>query len=154
MLSAILLANPASRGILFDLPHVVEGAQQKLDTLGLSGRCRIASGSFFESVPTGADAYLLKWILHDWTDEQCVAILRNCHSAMPANGTVVIVEAALPGRNEPFLHKFLDLNMLVMTGGRERTLDEYRHLLESAGFRLGRVVPAPGELSIIEGVKS
>lgn len=153
LLSAILLANPAAKGILFDLAHVIEGARQTLQKQGLSARCQVASGSFFEAVPSGADAYILKWILHDWTDEQSIAILKNCHRAMSPNGTLLIVEAVIPGRNEPFLHKFLDLNMLVMTGGRERTLDEYRQILDAAGFRLSRVVDAPGEASIIEATR-
>ena len=154
LLSAVLLANPTARGILFDLPHVLEEARQRLQSQSLTGRCQTIAGSFFEAAPAGADAYILKWILHDWTDEQCIAILQNCYRAMSSNGTLLILEAVIPGRNQPFLHKFLDLNMLVMTGGRERTLDEYRHLLTAAGFRLTRVVEAPGELSILESVKA
>jgi hypothetical protein len=107
----------------------------------------------FDSVPAGGDAYQLKWILHDWDDEHCVRILRNIHRAMAPGGKVLAIESVVPEGNEPSFAKLGDLNMLVMTGGRERTEAEFRALYDRAGFELTRVVPTAGPLSIIEGVR-
>jgi hypothetical protein len=96
---------------------------------------------------------VLKWVLHDWNDEECVAILKNCREAMAPNGKLFVIEAVIPPANQPFFHKFMDLNMLVMTGGRERTEAEYRALFEAAGFHLNRVITTPMELAILEGVQ-
>ena len=104
-------------------------------------------------MPEGADAHILKWINHDWNDEQSVAILKNCHRALPENGKLILVEAVVPSGGEPHFSKFIDLNMLVMTGGRERTEDEFRALYETAGFRLTRVVRTESPFSVIEGVR-
>jgi hypothetical protein len=150
-LSAILKANPSLRGVVADLPHVVEGARRRLEAEGLADRCEVAGGSFFESAPAG-DTYTLKFIIHDWDDEQSAAILRNCRNAMPANGRVLLVEMVIrPGAATSF-GKYVDLNMLVMTGGRERTEAEYRALLDSAGLRLTRIIPTYTEMSILEAV--
>ena len=120
LLTAILNANAHLRGVLFDVPHVVEAARRGIEYTGLLERCEIVGGDFFKSVPA-ADTCLLRWIIHDWDDEQSVAILKNCREAITADGKVLIVEAVLqPGRATSF-SKFGDLNMLVMTGGRERT---------------------------------
>jgi hypothetical protein len=154
LISAVLAAYPAMQGILFDLPHVADAGRRQLEKAGLANRCEVVAGSFLESVPSGGDAYMLKWILHDWNDEHSVAILRNCHRAMARNGKVLLVESVIPGRNQPFLHKFMDLNMMVMNGGRERILEEYRQVLEVAGFRLGKVIQAPAELAVIEGMRA
>ncbi len=154
LISAVLGAYPAMQGILFDLPHVADAGRSRLEKAGLANRCEVVAGSFLESVPSGGDAYMLKWILHDWNDEQSVAILRNCHRAMAQDGKVLLVESVIPGLNQPFFHKFMDLNMMVMNGGRERTLEEYRQILEAAGFRLGKVIQAPAELAVIEGLRA
>jgi len=154
LISAVLRANPAMQGTLFDLPHVADAGRRQLEKAGLANRCEVIAGSFLESVPSGGDAYMLKWILHDWNDEQSVAILRNCHRAMGPSGKVLLVESVIPGRNEPFFHKFMDLNMMVMNGGRERTIEEYRQILGTAGFGLGKVIQAPAELAVIEGVRT
>jgi hypothetical protein len=153
-LTAILQANPGLKGVLFDLPHVAEGARQRIAAAGLAERCELGAGDFFASVPSGGDAYVLKWIIHDWDEERAVTILRNCHRAMAEPGKLLLVEAVLPRGNAPFFHKFMDLTMLVMTGGRERTEAEYGSLLKAAGFRLARVVPTASEMSVIEGVRA
>lgn len=153
LLAAILKGNPPLRGVLADLPHVAEGAQRRLQAEGLADRCEVAAGSFFESAPTG-DTYVLKWIIHDWDDQRSAAILKNCRSAMAANGRILLVEAVIqPGRATSF-SKYMDLNMLVMTGGRERTEAEYRALLDSAGLRLTRIIPTHTEMSVIEAVQA
>ena len=120
----------------------------------MANRCELISGDFFQSVPSGADAIILKWIIHDWNDEQSIAILKNCHSALPEKGKLILVEAVVPATSEPHFSKFIDLNMLVITGGRERTEEEFRKLYEDSGFKLTRVVPTESPFSVIEGVKS
>ena len=151
LLAAILKANVQARGVLADLPHVAEGARRRFESEGLAGRCEVAGGDFFASAP-GGDTYVLKWIIHDWDDAQSAAILTNCRKALAPGGKVLIIEAVLqPGRATSF-GKFVDLNMLVMTGGRERTKAEYRALLHSAGLQLRQIVPTQTEMSIIEAV--
>ena len=152
LIAALLKSNPGMRGILFDLPDVVEGARRRMEAEGLSDRCEVVSGNFFESVPEGADAYILKWIIHDWNDERSIAILKNIRRAIAEGGKLLLVEAVLPTGSEPHFGKFIDLNMLVMTGGRERTAEEYRALLEAGGFKLTRVIPTDSPMSIIEAV--
>jgi hypothetical protein len=153
LITSILQRHPEMQGILFDSPQVIEGANAVVNGSGVGDRCQLAAGNFFESVPAGADAIILKWIIHDWNDEQCVTILRNCHQALPENGKLILVEAVVPSTNEPHFSKFIDLNMLVMTGGRERTAEEFRALYDAAGFRLTRVVPTESPFSVIEGVR-
>ena len=153
LLTSILKKNPQMRGILFDSPQVIEGAKTSVNESGVADRCQLASGNFFETVPEGGDAHILKWIIHDWNDEQSVAILQNCHRALPENGKLILVEAVVPSTSEPHFSKFIDLNMLVMTGGRERTEDEFRMLYDAAGFRLTRVVATESPFSVIEGVR-
>ncbi len=154
LLTAILKTNPNMKGMLLDAPNVVPGAQERIAAEGLAERCEIIGGDFFVSVPSGADAYILKWIIHDWDEERALTILKNCHQAMPANGKLILVEAVVPASNEPHFSKFIDLNMLVMTGGRERTPVEYEKLLAASGFQLTRVIPTPSPMSVIEGVRA
>jgi hypothetical protein len=149
----LLQANPSMRGVLFDLPHVVERAKAPIAAAGLASRCELASGSFFESVPAGADAYFMRHIIHDWEDEKSLTILRNCHRAMPAHGRLLIVESVIPPGNEPFGGKFLDLVMLLIPGGKERTEEEYRTLFTQTGFELSKIVPTNSEVSVIEALK-
>ncbi len=151
LLAAILAANPHLKGVLVDLPHVVAGAQPKLEDAGLADRCETAAGDFFQSVPEGGDAYILKHVLHDWDDDRCVSILENCRRAISNEGRLLVVEILIVPGNEWDYGKYLDLNMLVLAKGRERTEEQYRTLLEVAGFTLSRVVAARSELSIIEG---
>lgn len=157
LLMTILRANPGLRGILFDLPHVVEGARKQIETANLSDRCEVIGGSFFETVPRGADVYLLKSVIHDWDDDKSIAILKRCHAAMGPSKKLLLVEVVMPARIEPSLRNYIttgsDVNMLVAIGGRERTDAEYRSLYEASGFRLERLIPLEGSLaSIIEGV--
>ena len=154
LITSILQRCPGMNGILFDSPQVIEGAKAPVDTSGVGDRCRLVGGNFFESVPAGGDAHILKWIIHDWNDEQCVTILRNCYRALPENSKLILVEAVVPASNEPHFSKFIDLNMLVMTGGRERTEEEFRALYKAAGFRLTRVVPTDSPFSVIEGFRA
>ena len=140
------------RGILFDSPQVIEGARSFVNGSGVADRCELIGGDFFESVPAGGDAIILKWIIHDWNDEQSVTILKNCHRGLPANGKLILVEAVVPAGSELHFSKFMDLNMLVMTGGRERTEEEFRTLYEASGFRLTRIVPTESPFSVVEGV--
>jgi hypothetical protein len=153
LLAGILRAHSHLQGVVADVPHVVERARQKIEADGLSGRCGTAGVNFFKGVPN-SDTYLLKWILHDWTDEQSVMILKNCRNAMTADGRVLIIEAVLQPGDATSFGKFVDLNMLVMTGGRERTETEYRTLLEAAGLKLTKVIPTQTEMSIIEAAKA
>jgi hypothetical protein len=150
LLAAILKAHPGMKGILFDIPSVAAKAERRMEAERLSDRCEIVSGDFFEYVPPGGDAYILKAVIHDWDDERAKAILTNCHHAMAKDGKLLLIEAAIPPGNGRFFYKFMDLNMMVMTGGRERTEAEYRELLAAAGFRLLRIVPTEFEVAVIE----
>jgi hypothetical protein len=154
LLTGILTAHPTLRGVLFDVPHVAEDARPRIAAAGLVERCVIQAGDFFQAVPPGGDAYLLKWILHDWDDERAVTILTHCHRVMTARSKLLVIEAVLPPGNTPFFHKWMDLTMLVITGGRERTEAEYRVLFEAAGFQLTQITPTASEMSVIEGVRA
>jgi ubiquinone/menaquinone biosynthesis C-methylase UbiE len=150
LIASILRAYPQARGIVVDLPHVIEQGRPLIAEHGLEDRCELVAGDFFKAVPSGGDVYTLKWVIHDWDDAQATAILKNCHAAMPPHARLLLIEAPLSPRNEPSLHKLMDINMLVMTGGRERTEAEYRSLLEAAGFALTRVTVTPLELAVLE----
>jgi hypothetical protein len=152
-LTTILGRYPASRGILYDLPHVVRDAPLLIETRNLTNRVTIEPGSFFESVPGGGDAYLLSHIIHDWDDNQCLTILGNCRRAMNPGGRVLIIEMVLPAGDTPHPGKILDMIMLVGPGGRERTEPEYAELLSKAGFRLNRIVPTESAVSVVEAVR-
>jgi hypothetical protein len=152
LLAAILRRYPAARGILFEQPHVAATAGEQLAAAGVAERCTTIGGDFFNEVPAGGDAYLLAQILHDWDDEACIAILRQCRRVLPANGKLLVIELVLPSDEAPFLGKWLDLHMLVMADGRERTATEYEALLRAAGFALTRVVPTAAGPSIVESV--
>jgi hypothetical protein len=150
VLIGALQRYPSMRGILFDRPDVVERARGNLEAAGLAGRCVTVGGSFFESVPGGGDAYLLRHIIHDWDDARSQTILQNCRRAMGPGRQLLIVETVIPPGNGPSFAKLLDLTMLVSPGGMERTEAEYRNLLSQAGFRLERVVPTRTEVGVIE----
>ncbi len=152
-LAAILRRHPGLRGILFDLPPVAERAREVLAGSGVSGRCSFIGGDFFESVPTSADAYLLRHVIHDWKDGEAIAILRNCRDAMQPEGRVLVVETVIPSGNGPCFGKWLDLMMLVV-GGRERTREQYSELFTAAGLRLTRIVPTAHEVSVIEAMRA
>ena len=137
---------------LFDRPHVVKDAPALLSAKGVSDRVTIESGDFFQSVPAGADAYILSHIIHDWGEEQCLTILGHVRKAMNPAGRLLIVEMVLPSGDAAHPGKMLDMVMLVLTGGQERTESEYGSLLSKAGFRLTRVVPTNSAASILEAV--
>ncbi|HLE28700.1 MAG TPA: methyltransferase [Anaerolineales bacterium] len=151
LLVAILTAHPRLRGILYDLPHVIAGARPRLTAAAVTDRCDAIAGDFFAAVPNGGDSYLLKHLLHDWDDDRCIAILKNGRRAMPGDGRLLVVEVIIPPNNEPDYGKYLDLNMLVLLRGQERTEAEYRKLFAATGFALSRVVATPAEVSVIEG---
>jgi hypothetical protein len=150
LITAILQKNPEVKGILFDAPQVIEGAQSKIEAAGLADRVETVAGDFFKSVPEGGDAYIMKWIIHDWDDEKSNTILRNCRNQMKANGKLILVDCVVPETDEPHFSKFIDLNMLVMTGGKERTEREFAQLLADAGLKLVRVIPTDQPFGIIE----
>jgi len=151
VLSAVLGKYPAMKGILYDLPGVIERAKKNLADAGLATRCQTIPGSFFEAAPPGGDAYQMRHIIHDWTDEQCHTILGHIRKVIPKTGRLLVIEMVIKPGNEAQPAKWLDLNMLVLPGGRERTEAEYRDMYAKAGFRLERVVPTPTEVSVIEG---
>jgi SAM-dependent methyltransferase len=154
LMAAILKANPAMRGVVFDLPYILDDARALVEAEGVAARCDVVAGDFFASVPTGGHAYILRSVIHDWDDAQAVAILQNCHRAMQGQGKLLLVERVMPERAEHAPQVVLaDLEMLVMTpSGRERTEAEFRGLLAAAGFKPTKIVPTQSELSIIEGV--
>jgi O-methyltransferase domain/Dimerisation domain len=150
LLAAILTANHQLRGIVFDLPHVVTGAKDVLERAGVTDRCQLMTGSFFETVPPGADAYILKSIIHDWDDAAALAILRRCRVAVPDSGRLLLVEHVLKAVNEADPARFSDLNMLVILGGQERDPGEFERLCAGAGFRLTAIIPTASAYSVIE----
>ncbi|MEZ4869385.1 MAG: methyltransferase [Caldilineaceae bacterium] len=150
LLAAILRDYPTTRGTLFDVPHVIDAAQGFLRTTGVGDRCTSVAGDFFAAVPAGGDAYVLSQILHDWEDEQCLTILRHTRQVMPQQGKLLVVELVIPPGNEPSFGKWLDLHMLAIPGGRERTEAEYSILFRDAGFELTKVVPTPAGPSVVE----
>ena len=154
LLADILAANPKAQGILFDLPDVTTAAPSLLEASGVARRCKLVAGNFFEGVPVGADAYMLKHILHDWDDARAIAIISNCRKAMARNTTLLIVERVMAERAEQGRAAeayLVDLEMLVHTpGGRERTESEFRAILSAAGFATMRVVPTTTPVSVIE----
>jgi len=149
MLAAILRACPRARGTLLDQPQVVAGAKGNLEERGVIDRCDIVGGSFFDAVPEGGDAYLMRYVIHDWEDDEAIAILKVCRRAMRDPAKLLLVERNVAPPNEMPATKFSDLNMLAAPGGRERTRDEYASLFEKSGFELTRVVPA-GTGNVIE----
>src|ERR1700736_4702658 len=150
LLAAILAGAQASRGVLYDLPQVVADAPKCLRQCNVADRVRIAEGSFFDSVPGGGDAYILKNIIHDWPDEKAVQILRNVRAAAGPRATVLLVELIIPEHDRDFPGKWVDLEMLLNLGARERTAAEYRDLLSQAGFQITRVVQTASPLSVVE----
>jgi hypothetical protein len=155
LLAAILQAHPTVHGVVFDLPHVVEGARGPLAAAGVMQRCEVVGGDFFVAVPHGGDAYLLANVVHDWEDERAVVILRNCCQAMAQNGKVLLVERLLPTDGpRPLPTLVSDLAMLVGTGGRERTEAEYGQLFAAAGLRLTQVIPVLPPYGVIEAVRA
>lgn len=150
LVHAVLAAHPALRGILFDQESVV--AAHRLDDPAIAGRWETVGGDFFESVPAGADVYLLKRIIHDWDDTDSLRILRACRQAMPEHGRLLIIDSVIPAGNDPHPSKTSDLAMMIVFDGRERSEDELGDLLAQADFKLSRVIATPGSLSIVEAI--
>jgi len=150
LLAEILKRTPKLRGTLFEMPYVIEQAKKAPMLAPFAGRCDFVGGSFLESVPS-ADAYIMKHIIHDWDFENSVKILSNCRKAIRPGGKLLIAEQAVTPRNEPGLAKLMDLEMLVLPGGLERTEQEWSELFAASGFRLERIIPTPAMQSIIEG---
>jgi SAM-dependent methyltransferase len=151
MLSTVLAAQPHLRGVVFDLPHVIDAARPMLESTGLNGRCDAVGGDFFTDPFPPADVYVLAQILHDWDDERSVAILRNCRRSIAPDGSLLVLEQVLAAGDEPSYAKVLDLIMLLMLGGKERTEAEWRTLLERGGFELRAITAGPAA-SLIEAV--
>jgi O-methyltransferase domain len=141
LLGTILIATPGARGILFDASHVVEAARDGLRERGVLDRCELVAGNFFESVPSGGDVYVLSRILHNWDDARCLQLLRNCREAMSSEATLVILEHVIPDGGDRYPALALDVNMMTVLGGRERTVAEFHNLLGKAGFELGNRRP-------------
>ena len=152
LLTSIMRTQPMIRGVLFDLPHVIEGAKERLNVGEFGDRLEFVSGDFFQSVPRGADVYIVKHIIHDWDDERALTILKNIRQAMKPNGKVVLMEAVLGEPNVADLSKLMDIAMLVVAGGKERTINEYRELLSRAGLRLSQTIPTKSAYTLLEAV--
>ena len=150
LLISVLQAHPAMQGILMDLPHVIAGAVPRIRAAGLEGRLTAEAGDFFTAVPACGDAYVMKHIIHDWDDERAALILRNIRKAMNPGGRVILLESVLSPGSDPDFGKVIDIEMLLMPGGRERTEEEFRALFAAAGLTLTRVVPTQSPLSVIE----
>ncbi len=153
LISMILTAYPKMRGVLFDMPHAFEGGQRTIAEAGLSDRCEVVSGDFFRSVPAGGDAYILSRVIHDWADEKAVAILKVVRGVLPAKGRLLLFETMIRAGNRLSYPLLSDLNMVIRTGGCERSEAEYRALYKAAGFKLTRAIetPSPTGMTIIEG---
>jgi O-methyltransferase domain/Dimerisation domain len=151
VISAVIKNNPGVSGVLFDLPDVINRSRENIAAWGLSDRIKLDTGSFFESVSGGGDAYILRHIIHDWSDSDAVTILSNCRKAMNPGGKVLVVEAVIPKGNDPNPFKWLDLTML-MIGGKERTEEQFKDIFTKAGLKLARIVPFTPVMNVVEGV--
>jgi hypothetical protein len=146
-----LLSNyPHLRGVIYDLPGVVDTARQIIEQRGMSERCECIQGNFFESIPTGADVYIMKLIIHDWNDEKSFTILKNCRQAMRPDNILLVMDQVLPPGNSPSPGKLTDLEMMIMVGGMERSESEFRTLFAKAGFEVMRIIPTSSPLMVIE----
>ena len=152
LLTEIVAANPSLHGVLFDLPQVIEGARENVAKSSAADRVEFVSGDFFESVPAGGDAYMMKHIIHDWDDERALVILRNIKQVMNPGGRVLLVESVVSEKNDQDFSKLMDIEMMVSPGGKERTATEYKELFTQAGLRLTRIIPTKSAYSVIEAV--
>jgi len=153
LMAEILITNPLMAGIVADIPSVIQKTRKMIQTRGIEDRCQAVECNFFKNIPSGSDAYLMSNILHDWPDEQCRIILTNCHRAMQTESKLLVVEMVITPGNEPSDAKLLDLEMLVITGGRERTEAEFNNLFVSSGFKLSRIILTKESVCIIEGIR-
>ena len=150
MMAAMLDRYPSMHGILFDLPHVMERTRANIEAAGLTTRCRLEVGSFFETIPAGADVYTIRHIIHDWQDDESIRILSNVRQAMKPGSKLLVLEAVVPEGNEPHFSKMADMAMMVWPNGLERTADEFRTLLAASGFELAGITPTASPVSVIE----
>lgn len=150
LLTTILRANPSLHGIVFDRPHVALHARRMIESRGVAGRCEFVGGSFFDEVPSGADAYILSHVINDWPEEKCLTILRNVRRAMPAHGRLLVVEQLITTGSDSDQAKFLDLVSLAISGGMHRTREEHAELLAKGGLRLTRVIDTRQPVSVVE----
>ena len=151
-LSLIFGRHPGPRGLVFDQPHVIMEAESLLSERGMGDRITVQSGNFFESVPAGFDCYILSHIIHDWDDGKSIQILKNCRKGIKDDGRLLILEWVLPEGDTPHVARVVDINMMMLTAGEERTGKQYGRLLERAGFRLTRIIATESECSIVEAV--
>ena len=151
LLATILARNPQMKGTLYDEPHVIEGAKNG-PLKPVMERCTLASGDMFSSVPAGTDAYIMKHIIHDWTDELCIKILKACRKGVNPGGKLLVVDDVIQPGNDFYAGKFLDLQMLIFPGGKERTEKQFRELFAAGGWKLSRVVPTATPICIVEGI--
>lgn len=154
VLAAILAENPDAKGVLFDLDVVLKGAAEMMESHGVAERVDLVAGDFFSEIPVTADIYVLKFIIHDWYDDKNQKILGNIRASMPDNGKVLIIDTVVPEGNEPHFSKIIDLEMLMAPGGMERTASEFEKLLADSGFKMTRIIPTKGMMSIVEAVKA
>jgi len=150
VMSATLLRYPDMRGILFDQTHVLERTAVHIDAAGLTDQCMLVAGSFFEAVPSGADAYAMRHILHDWSDAQCIAILDHIRRVIPADGRLLVIETVVPAGNEPSASKLFDMVMMAFPDGMERSEDQFRAIFDASGFSLASITPTASPVSVIE----
>jgi hypothetical protein len=151
LLSTILQRNPKLRGTLYDLPQVIDGVAGG-PTEAVKDRIAFAAGTMFESVPAGADAYIMKFIIHDWMDEPCQKILKACRAGVNPGGKLLVADMVMPGPNAFHFSQLADLEMMLFPSGKERTEAEFRELFAASGWRLTRVIPTASNLSLVEGV--
>ncbi len=153
MLATILKENPHLSGVVQDLPSVIASEGHIIEKVGVAERCKLVSKSFFDDVATGGDIYILSAIIHDWDDESCIKILRNCHKKIHDSGKLLLVESVIEKGNRRQFGKLTDLNMMVLAGGKERTVEEFQKLLLASGFEMKRVIPTVTDMCIVESVK-
>lgn len=154
LLGAVLQKYPDAKGVLFEIPQVLENAPAMLDSYRVADRVETVAGSFTEAIPVTADIYMLKHIIHDWYDDKNEKILRNIRDVMPDDARVLIIDAVIPPGNDPHPGKILDLEMLISPGGMERTAEEFESLLTKSGFKMTRIIPTQSPVSIVEAVKA
>jgi hypothetical protein len=152
LLASVLKKYPTMTGVLYDTPPIVAEAKELVEKHGVANRCELVGGNFFESAPSGGDAYMMKHIIHDWNDAECVMILKHCRKGINQGGKLLVIEMVVPEGNEPSLSKLLDLQMLAVLPGCERTEAEYGALFREADFELTKIVPTMSPYSVIEGV--
>jgi hypothetical protein len=152
ILTTVLTCHPSPQGTLFELAHNEAAAMELIQSRGMANRVTFVPGSFFESIPTGSDLYMMSHVIHDWSEDQCLLILANCHRAMAPGSRLLLIESVLPEGSTFHPAKMLDITMLTLAGGQERTEAEYRELLQKAGFKLTRIIPTEAAVSIVEAV--